>query len=133
MTTQMAGYLVIFGAFAVLLGVIGFLTHREDAVTTLLFRGACGLLLIVCGVLGARGVRLSWPVALFTTALLGVGGLWRAGTGWLAVANGQVERTFASLLSTLMLALGGVLLWLLIKDRKISDARNSRTGHREWQ
>jgi len=133
MNTQTAGYLVIFGIFVILLGVIGYQTHGEDAFTAVILRGTFGGLMILCGILGARGARLGWPVALFAVAILGVACLWRASLGWLAVANGQAERTFASLLSTLILALGGVMLWLLIKDRKISDINNSPTGHREWR
>ena len=122
MNAQTAGYLVIFGIFAILLGVIGYQTHGEHARAALIFRGSFGVLMLLCGILGAKGARLSWPVSLSAMAILCVGGLWRTSVGWLAVANGQAERTFASLLSTLMLALGGVMLWLLVKDRKMQRA-----------
>lgn len=67
--TQTAGYLVIFGIFAVLLGVIGYQTHLEDAVPALIFRGSFGALLIGCGILVAKGVRLSRLAALLTVTL----------------------------------------------------------------
>jgi hypothetical protein len=128
MNTHTAGCLIVFGMFAILLGVIGYQTHREDAVTALIFRGGFGALLILCGVLGARSVRLSRRVALGTVTLLSLGCLWRTGTGWLTVAQGQAGRVFASLISTLMLALAGTTIWLLVKDRK-AQSREKRAEH----
>lgn len=131
MSTETAGYLVIFGIFAVLLGVIGYQTHLEDAVPALIFRGSFGALLIGCGILVAKGVRLSRRAALLTVALLNLGCLGRASMGWLTVAHGQAERVFASLLSTLLLLISGAVLWYLVNDRNLHGAKKPAGTRRE--
>jgi uncharacterized membrane protein len=84
--------------------------------------GGFGALSILWGILGAKGRRWSRLAALLTTILLGAACAWRAGLGWMAVANGQSGKVFASLLITLMLAVSVVLLVMLLKDRKPSGA-----------
>ena len=41
---------------------------------------------------------------------------------WLAVANGQGEKGFASVVITLMLAVSASMLFLLLRNRKKSGA-----------
>lgn len=118
MNTQTSGYLVIFGTFAILLGVIGYMTHPEKAITALLSGGGFGALFVLWGILGAKGVRWSKLAALLTAALLSAACGWRASLGWLSVANGQSEKTFASLIITLMLGVAVAMLVFLLKDRK---------------
>jgi uncharacterized membrane protein (UPF0136 family) len=118
MSPHMAGYLVIFGIFLMLLGVIGYVTHPERAHTALISGGGFGMLWMLWGILSARGVRWSWLAALATTALLTLACVWRASLSWLAVANGQSERAFASAIITLMLAVSAAILVLLLKDPK---------------
>jgi len=118
MSTQTAGYFLVFGVFLILLGIIGYLTHPERANTALIAGGGFGLLWMLWGILSARGVRWSWLGALATTALLAVACVWRGSLSWLAVAGGQSERAFASLVITLMLALALVMLYFLVSDRR---------------
>jgi uncharacterized membrane protein (UPF0136 family) len=118
MKTQTAGYLVIFGIFLILLGVIGYVTHPEKAHSALIFGGGFGALWMLWGILSAKGKRWSWPAALATTAVLVLAGAWRGSLSWLAVANGQSEKVFASLVITLMLAVSSVMLVVLLKDRR---------------
>jgi len=118
MKTQTAGYLVIFGIFLILLGVIGYVTHPEKAHTALISGGGFGALWMLWGFLSAKGVRWSWLAALVTTALLTLACVWRAGLSWLAVANGQSEKAFASVIITLMLGVAVFMLFFLLKDRK---------------
>jgi len=120
MNTQTAGYLIIFGIFLILLGVIGYVTHPEKAHTALIFGGGFGALWMLWGILSAKGVRWSWPAAVATTALLLLATVWRGSLSWMAVANGQSEKVFASLIITLMVALAASALFLLLKDRKKS-------------
>jgi len=122
MNTQTAGYLIISGLFIALLGVAGYLTHPEKAITALISGGVFGGLAILWGILGAKGLRWSRFAALLTTALLAAACAWRAILGWLDVANGQSEKAFAAVLITLMLAVAAVMLVMLSKDRKPSDA-----------
>lgn len=128
MNTQISGYLVIFGTFVVLLGVIGYMTHPEKAITAVLSGGGFGALFILWGILGAKGVRWSKLAALLTAALLSAACVWRASLGWLSVANGQSEKAFASLIITLMLGVAVVLLVFLLKDRKAGGVDNPAGG-----
>lgn len=117
MNTQTAGYLVIFGMVTILLGVIVYQTHPENAPFALIFGGGLGALSILWGILGAKGAHWSRIAALLTAALLGLACLWRAGVGWVAVASGEAAKGFASLVNTLMLVVSGLMLWFLIRDR----------------
>jgi len=128
MTTQTTGYLVIFGIFLLLLGVIGYTTHPEEARTALISGGGFGALSILWSILGTKGVRWSWAAALATTALLLVACVWRASLGWLAVANGRAERVFASIVITLMLAASAFMLFSLLTNRKTGGAEKAAGG-----
>ena len=128
MSTQTAGYFLVFGVFLILLGVIGFVTHPERGHTALIAGGGFGLLWILWGILSARGVRWSWLGALATTALLALACVWRGSLSWLAVAGGQPEKAFASLLITLMLALALVMLYFLVSDRRSGAEESAADG-----
>jgi uncharacterized membrane protein (UPF0136 family) len=128
MNTQTAGYLVISGIFLILLGMIGYMTHPEKAHTALIAGGGFGALWILWGILSAKGARWSWFAALATTGLLALACVWRASLSWLAVANGQSEKTFASVIVTLMLCVAGVMLFFLLKDRKGGGAAKPTRG-----
>ena len=128
MNTMTAGYLVIFGIFTILLGLIGYVTHPEKAITALIFGGGFGALWMLWGILSAKGVRWSWLAALATTALLALACVWRASVSWLAVANGQSEKAFASVIITLMLAVSASMLFLLLKDRKAGGIERPTGG-----
>lgn len=122
MSTQTAGYFVIFGIFLILLGVIGYVTHPEKALTALISGGGFGVLWMLWGILSAKGVRWSWLAALTTTVLLTLACVWRASLGWMAVANGRSEKAFAVVIITLMLAVAVFMLLSLLKDRKAGGA-----------
>ena len=128
MNTQTAGHLVVFGVFLILLGVMGYVTHPEKTPTALIFGGGFGALWMLWGILSAKGVRWSWSAALATTALLLLACAWRASLSWLAVANGQSEKVFASVLITLMLAVSASILLLSLRDRKKSGAEKPAGG-----
>jgi uncharacterized membrane protein (UPF0136 family) len=123
-----ADYLVVFGIFLILLGVIGYMTHPEKAHTALIFGGGFGALWMLWGILSAKGVRWSWPAALATTALLLMACVWRASLSWLAVASGQAETVFASIIITLMFAVSASMLFLLLRGRKTGGAEKSAGG-----
>jgi uncharacterized membrane protein (UPF0136 family) len=122
MNTKTAGYLIFYGAFLILCGLLGYLSNPEKAKTALMSGGTFGALSIVWGVLGARGFRWSLPAALVTTALLTLVFAWRASVGWLAVIDGKREKLFAASLITLMLAASVLMLLDLLKSRKTPEA-----------
>src|SRR5881396_1826061 len=96
MNTKTAAYLMLYGAFLIIMGLLGYLSNPEKAQTALMSiesapkvppdisavcalsnpekaqtalmsGGTFGALSIVWGVLGARGVRWSLPAAVVTT------------------------------------------------------------------
>src|SRR5688572_22854594 len=125
MNTKTAGYLILYGAFLIVMGLLGFLSNPEKAKTALMSGGTFGALSIVWGVMGARGVRWSLPAALATTGLLVLVFAWRAGVGWLAVIDGRREKLFAAGLITLMLAASVLMLLCLLKSRKTTEDQQS--------
>lgn len=118
MNTKTAGYLIIYGIFLIVMGLLGYLSNPEKAKTALMSGGTFGGLSILWGVLGARGVRWSFPAALVTTSLLTLVFAWRASVGWLAVLDGKSEKLFAASLITVMLAGSVVMLTVLFRSLK---------------
>ncbi len=118
MNTKTAGYLILYGGFLIVMGLLGSLSKPEKAKTALMSGGTFGALSILWGVLGARRVRWSLPAAIVTTGLLVVVFVWRASVGWLAVLDGQSEKLFAASLITLMLVASVVLLPVLFRALK---------------
>ena len=117
-----AGYLIFYGMFLIVMGLLGYLSNPEKAKTALMSGGTFGALSILWGVLGARGVRWSRPAAIVTTGLLAVVFAWRASVGWLAVLGGKSEKLFAAVLITTMLAGSALMLLGLLKARKPTEA-----------
>ena len=122
MNTKTAGYLVFYGGFLVLMGLLGYLSNPEKAKTALMSGGTFGAISILWGVMGARGARWSLSAAMATTGLLAVVFVWRASVGWMAVFDGQAEKQFAAALITLMLVASIAMLIGLPKARKASRA-----------
>ena len=116
--TKTAGYLMLYGAFLIVMGLLGYLSNPEKAKTALMSGGTFGALSILWGVLGARSVRWSLPAAIVTIGLLAVVFVWRATLGWLAVHDGQSEKLFAASLITLMLVASAALLPVLFRALK---------------
>src|SRR6266496_5281575 len=122
MNTKTAGYLILYGAFLIVMGLLGYLSNPEKAKTALMSGGTFGALSLVWGVLGARGVRWTLPAAVVTTGLLALVLIWRASVGWLAVIHGKREKIFAASLITLMLAASLLMLLCLLKSQKTAEA-----------
>ena len=118
MNTKTAGYLILYGGFLIVMGLLGYLSNPEKAKTALMTGGTFGALSILWGVLGARGVRWAVPAAVVTTALLTLVFSWRATVGWQAVIEGQSEKRFAALLLTVMLVGSAAMLVTLYRSSK---------------
>jgi uncharacterized membrane protein (UPF0136 family) len=125
MNTKTAGYLILYGAFLIVMGLLGYLSNPEKAKTALMSGGTFGALSIIWGALGARGIRWSLPAALATTGLLALALAWRASVGWLAVIDGKSEKLFAASLITVMFAGSMVMLLGLLQARKTGDAEKT--------
>ncbi len=122
MNTKIAGYLILYGVFLFVMGLLGYWSNPEKAKTALMSGGTFGALSILWGVLGARGIRWSLLAAFVTTGLLTLVFAWRASVGWMAVLDGKSEKLFAAALITAMLT-GSVLMLLgLSQARKPVEA-----------
>ncbi len=119
MTTnnKIARWLILYGAFLILVGLAGYLSNPEKAKTALMMGGTFGALSILWGVLAARGFAWSRTVALITTCFLTLIFFWRAIMGWVAVVDGKSEKLFAAALISLLLAASVVMLVGLLKAR----------------
>src|SRR3989454_3916068 len=89
MNTKTAGYLILYGAFLIVMGLLGYLSNPEKAKTALMSGGTFGALSIVWGVLGARGVRWSLPAGGGNTGPLCLRFGCGAGGGWVGGLGGQ--------------------------------------------
>ena len=127
MNTKTAGYLILYGGFLIVMGLLGYLSNPEKAKTALMSGGGFGALSILWGVLGARGVRWIAPVAVVTTSLLALVFAWRASVGWLAVLDGKSEKLFAASLITVMLAASAVMLPVLFRSLKPEPTATSQS------
>ncbi len=125
MNTKTARYLIFYGCFLIVMGLLGYLSNPEKAKTALMSGGTFGALSILWGALGARGVRWSLPAAMTTTGLLAAVFVWRASVGWLAVLDGHAEKQFAAGLITVMLAASIAMLLRLIMPRKTRRAETA--------
>ena len=123
MNTKTAGYLILYGAFLFVMGLLGYWSNPEKAKTALMSGGTFGALSILWGVLGARGVRWSLSAAFVTTGLLTMVFAWRASVGWLAVLDGKSEKLFAAVLITAMLTGSLLMLLALTQARKPVEAK----------
>ena len=128
MNTKTARYLILYGCFLMLMGLLGYLSNPEKAKTALMSGGTFGALSILWGVLGARGVRWSQPAAVMTTGLLVMAFVWRASVGWLAVLDGRAEKQFAAGLITAMLVASIAMLLRLILARETSRGEPPRAS-----
>ena len=117
MNAKTAGYLILYGAFLILMGLLGYLSNPAKAKTALISGGSFGGLSILWGVLGARGFRWPLPAALITTGLLTLVFIWRASAAWLSVSQGRTEKVFAASLITLMLGASIAILPALFRGR----------------
>jgi len=118
MNPKTAGYLIFYGGF--LIGLLGYLSNPEKAKTALMSGGTFGGLSILWGVLGARGVRWSFPAAVTTTLLLAGVFTWRSVVTWQAVLGGESEKRFVGLLISAMLVASVMMLLGLRKGRRLA-------------
>ena len=117
MSSFLGKWMVGYGLFLMLIGVLGFLSNPEKAKTALLSGGGFGFLSIVLGILVHRRIRWARSAAVAMTALLSAVFVWRAGAGWIAVSRGQLEKRTAAILITLMLVASILTVIVLLRFR----------------
>ncbi len=110
-------WILAYGAFLIVVGLLGFLSNPEKAKTALISGGTFGGLSVLWGWLTARGKLWAPTAALATTGFLALIFAWRATAGWRAVAAGQSEKLLAAVLISSMLAASILLLSVLVRSR----------------
>lgn len=125
MNTKTSGYLIIYGGFLIVMGLLGYLSNPEKAKTALMSGGTFGALSILWGVLGARGFAWSRWAALISTSFLAVVFAWRAAVTWSAILQGNSEKLFSASLITAMLAGSLVMLPVLLRSQEVKHTGKS--------
>lgn len=92
-----------YGAFLILVGLIGYLSNPEKAKTALMSGGSFGALHIALGFLNARGWRRSVPIALVVCAMLAVVFSWRSVVTWMKHFEGEPAKLVPGVLISSML------------------------------
>jgi len=114
MNVKKGRILVGYGAFLILIGLLGYLSNPEKAKTALLSGGTFGLLNIALGVATMRGTRLAATAALGLAVMLSAVFSWRSIVTWQAYAGGNDDKLVAGVLITSMLIASlGVGVYLL--------------------
>lgn len=116
-----------YGAFLIVMGIVGYLSNPEKAATALLSGGTFGALSMAWGALLHRGHAWAVRGAMASTGLLAVVFTWRATVGWLAVHAGQSEKLVAAVLISAMDVASLATLWVLVASvRGARDAARRR-------
>jgi len=114
----LAGY----GAFLILIGLIGYLSNPEKAKTALISGGTFGLLNIALAWLAFRGQKRAVPIAIGVAVFLGAVFSWRTTVTWLAYAEGNPDKlTAAALISAMLVATICVAAFLIRTRRRAAE------------
>jgi uncharacterized membrane protein (UPF0136 family) len=113
MTPPVGTWMIGYGAFLIVMGIVGYLSNPEKAATALLSGGTFGTLSMAWGALLRRGHAWAFRGAMASTGLLAVVFTWRATVGWLAVHAGHSEKLVAAVLISAMDVASLATLWVL--------------------
>lgn len=116
-------WILAYGVFLIVAGVLGFLSNPEKAKTALISGGTFGSLSLLWGWLTHRGVPWAPKAALGTTGFLSLIFTWRSWASWQAVAAGNTDKWIAAVLISSMLAASLVLLGVLLRQRRARAPR----------
>jgi uncharacterized membrane protein (UPF0136 family) len=125
MNQNLGGWMIGYGAFLIVMGVVGYLSNPEKAATALLSGGTFGTLSLAWGLLLRRGHDWARWGALATLGLLMIVFTWRASVGWLAVHAGQSEKLVAASLITAMAVATLATLRALTSSRRLEPLREA--------
>ena len=123
MNSKTARYLMLYGVFLIVMGLLGYLSNPEKAKTALMSGGTFGALSILWGVLGVRGFQWSRWAAIISTSFLALVFGWRASVVWPAILQGNSEKLYSASLISLMLLGSLVMLPILLRGGETADRR----------
>jgi hypothetical protein len=118
--------LVLYGDLLIALGLVGVWLSPSDAAISLRLGSTSGMLVIIWGVLGARGRRCHLFLALAGVAVAALCFLWQSSLGWLAVWEGKPGNLLEAILLTLILA--GSILMLAAMFKTVKAANKVKAG-----
>jgi uncharacterized membrane protein (UPF0136 family) len=107
-------FVVVYGVFLIVIGLLGFASNPEKAKTALMSGGLFGSLSIIWGVLMSKGFGWARYAAIVTTSLLSIVFAARAFIGWKAFIDGEPKLIAASLISSMLVA-SLILLPLILR------------------
>jgi len=110
-------YVIGYGAFLIIIGLLGYASNPEKAKTALMAGGTFGTLSIIWGCIMSKGIAWARYAAMVTTSMLAVVFGWRTWMGWQAVMAGEPKLVAASLISSMLVA--SVLLLPLLFRKPI--------------
>jgi uncharacterized membrane protein (UPF0136 family) len=116
MTANLGKWMMGYGAFLVAMGLAGYLSNPDKAVTALMSGGLFGGLSILWGWLMHAGQSWSRWASLATTGLLTAVFVWRANVSWTAVAEGYADKWVAAVLISAMGLASVAMLGLLTRS-----------------
>lgn len=123
MKEKTAVFIIGYGVFLGVIGLLGFLSNPEQAKTALISGGTFGALSILWG--GLTWGRVSWAptAALVTTAFLLAVFTWRASVGWMDFFGGDGDKLIAASLISMMWVGSAFLIGFLISTRRSKHAQ----------
>ena len=107
---SLSGWLIGYGAFVFLMGVLGYLSNPEKAGTALKSGGTVAGLSLVWAIGWWSQRRWALFGAAATLALVGAVFIWRSSVSWRAYFGGESQKLTAALLITAMFIATAVVL-----------------------
>jgi uncharacterized membrane protein (UPF0136 family) len=111
-------WIIVYGCFLIVVGLLGYLSNPEKARTALISGGTFGGISILWGILLRLNLRWALVAAIITTSFLIVVFTWRASVGWMAVFRGDDQKLLAATLITSMWLASAFLLPALFRARR---------------
>ena len=112
---QLGVLLIVYGAFLVLAGVVGFELTGETSASSILNGGLFGTFVSILGMLHRQGRMWTHPAALSASAIFLLTFVWRASVKWHAVALGANEVVSIAVLLTIMSVVSAVVVAILFR------------------
>lgn len=124
MNVKLGRWMMAYGTFLMVMGLVGYLSNPAKATTALISGGVFGGLSMLWGILLTRGQSWSRWTAIATTGLLTAVFVWRASVSWAAFSDGQAEKWVAATIISAMGLASLVMLALLVRGCALRCARH---------
>jgi len=116
-------WLIGYGIFVTLVGLLGYLSNPQKAATALMSGAVIGGILIGWGLAWAAQRRWAAIGAALTLSVVGGIFVWRSTVSWGAYLEGESQKLTAAILITAMLAATMVVL-----PKVLAAVREARAG-----